>query len=67
VTSQTLNHELEALIAEARLSHAALARNVNHLGSMRYGLRLAYDYRSVGRWLRGAIPDLSHPNSSPQR
>ena len=61
MTSQTLNHELEALIAEARLSHAALARNVNHLGGVRHGLRLAYDYRSVGRWLRGAIPDPPAP------
>jgi hypothetical protein len=57
MTGQVLNHELEALLAEAMLSHAALARNVNHLGSICHGLRLAYDYRSVGRWLRGAIPD----------
>jgi hypothetical protein len=62
VTGQNLNHELEALIAEARLSHAALARNVNHLGGVRHGLRLAYDYRSVGRWLRGAIPDPPVPD-----
>jgi hypothetical protein len=62
VTSQILNHDLEALMAEAKLSHAALARNVNHLGGMRHGLRLAYDYRSVGRWLRGAIPDPPAPD-----
>jgi cytochrome c551/c552 len=61
VTGQILNHELEALMAGAELSHAALARNVNHLGGVRYGLRLAYDYRSVGRWLRGAIPDPPAP------
>ena len=61
MTSQMLNHELEALMAEAKLSHAALARTVNHLGGIRHGLRLAYDYRSVGRWLRGAIPDPPAP------
>src|ERR1700722_14983883 len=61
VTGQILNHELDALITEAKLSHAALARNVNHLGGVRHGLRLAYDYRSVGRWLRGAIPDPPAP------
>lgn len=61
MTGQILNHELEALLAEAGLSHAALARNVNHLGGVRHGLRLAYDYRSVGRWLRGAIPDPPTP------
>ncbi|HEY3733585.1 MAG TPA: hypothetical protein VGL63_06690 [Streptosporangiaceae bacterium] len=61
VTGRVLNHELDALITEANLSHAALARNVNHLGGVRHGLRLAYDYRSVGRWLRGAIPDPPAP------
>jgi len=61
MTGQIVNHELEALITKASLSHAALARNVNHLGSVRHGLRLAYDYRSVGRWLRGAIPDPPAP------
>ncbi|GAA0827801.1 hypothetical protein ACFQVD_36250 [Streptosporangium amethystogenes subsp. fukuiense] len=49
------NHELDALIVECGLSHAALARQVVHLGATEHGLRLAYDYRSVGRWLRGAV------------
>ncbi|MEV4383560.1 hypothetical protein [Streptosporangium sp. NPDC049644] len=56
-----MNHELNALIVECGLSHAALARQVVHLGATEHGLRLAYDYRSVGRWLRGAVPDPPSP------
>ncbi|WP_433358589.1 hypothetical protein [Streptosporangium sp. CA-115845] len=55
------NHELDALIAESGLSHAALARQVVHLGATEHGLRLAYDYRSIGRWLKGAVPDPPSP------
>jgi len=46
------------LIAEASISHAALARQINHLGRRptHGGLDLRYDSSSVHRWLRGAIP-----------
>jgi hypothetical protein len=57
----TVNHELAALIEDADVSHAQLARQVVLLGKTEYGLRLAYDYRSVGRWLRGAVPDPPAP------
>lgn len=50
MTRAVVNHELETLLAESGLAHAALARQVVHLGRTEYGLRLAYDYRSVGRW-----------------
>ncbi len=59
--SAIVNHELDALIEECGISHAAIARQVVHLGRTEYGLRLAYDYRSVGRWLRGAVPDPPAP------
>jgi hypothetical protein len=61
MASAIVNHELDALIEETGLSHAAIARHVAHLGKTEYGLRLAYDYRSVGRWLRGAAPDPPTP------
>lgn len=56
-----VNHELQALIEDCDVSHAAIARQVVLLGRTDYGLRLAYDYRSVGRWLRGAVPDPPAP------
>jgi hypothetical protein len=47
---------LDALIAEAGLSHAGLAARVNQRGA-RYGLHLHYDHASVARWIRDhAIP-----------
>lgn len=61
VSQPIVNHELNVLIAEAGLSHAALARQVVHLGASERGLRLAYDYRSIGRWLKGAVPDPPTP------
>lgn len=57
MTRQTVNHELDALIKESGLAHAALARQIARLGGAEFGLRLAYDYRSVGRWLGGAVPE----------
>lgn len=52
------NTALAALIAEAGISHASLARQVNHLGRQNAhgGLDLRYDSSSVHRWLRGAAP-----------
>lgn len=45
---------LAALIEQATLSHAGLARQINLAGS-RYGLR--YDHASVARWIRDhAVP-----------
>ncbi|TVL91543.1 transcriptional regulator [Streptomyces sp. SAJ15] len=49
------NDRLEALIHEAAVSHAGLARRVNMRGS-RYGLDLRYDKTSVSRWVRGQRP-----------
>lgn len=52
------NAYLAGLIAEAGVSHAALARQVNQLGRQpEHGrLDLRYDSSSVNRWLRGAVP-----------
>jgi tetratricopeptide (TPR) repeat protein len=52
------NLRLAALITEANLAHAALARHVNQLGRQpEHGnLDLRYDSSSVHRWLRGATP-----------
>ncbi len=57
------NGSLAALIAEADISHAALARQVNHLGGQpEHGsLDLRYDSSSVHRWLRGAAPTAPTP------
>ena len=52
-----LNYELAALLAEAGYSREALARQVARQARQDFGLRLAYDYRSVGRWLRGSVPE----------
>lgn len=59
--SAVINHQLAMLVEESGASHAAIARQVVLLGKTEYGLRLAYDYRSVGRWLRGAVPDPPAP------
>ncbi|BEL13014.1 hypothetical protein Q0Z83_112050 [Actinoplanes sichuanensis] len=52
------NAYLAGLIAEAEISHGALARMVNQLGRRpEHGsLDLRYDSSSVNRWLRGALP-----------
>jgi hypothetical protein len=57
-----LNYELATLLSEAGCSREALARHVAHQARQDYGLRLAYDYRSVGRWLRGSVPEPPIPN-----
>lgn len=59
--SAIVNNELATLLDESGASHAAIARQVALQGRTEYGLRLAYDYRSVGRWLRGAVPDPPAP------
>ncbi len=47
---------LDALIAEAGLSHAGLAARINAAGAAK-GLTLRYDHASVARWIRDqAIP-----------
>ncbi|WP_411106422.1 transcriptional regulator [Streptomyces sp. cmx-4-9] len=53
---------LEALLAEAGMSHAGLAAYVNQAGRSR-GLALRYEHTAVARWLkgqrpRGQVPDL---------
>ncbi|MFD3804186.1 transcriptional regulator [Streptomyces sp. NPDC058611] len=53
---------LDALLAEAGMSHAGLAAYVNQAGSTR-GLALRYEHTAVARWLkgqrpRGQVPDL---------
>jgi hypothetical protein len=60
---QPTNVYLAVLIAEAGISHAALARLVNQLGRQPdYGrLDLRYDSSSVNRWLRGAAPAAPAP------
>src|SRR6266851_493257 len=50
------NVQLDALIEEARLSHAGFAARVNELGGRR-GIALYYDHASIARWIRDhAIP-----------
>lgn len=46
------NEALAALIDEARLSLAGLARRINEL-ALGEGLELTYDYTAVYRWIRG--------------
>lgn len=55
---RSTNAYLARLIAEAGISHAALARQVNQLGRQpeQGRLDLRYDSSSVNRWLRGALP-----------
>ncbi|MFD6971734.1 MULTISPECIES: transcriptional regulator [unclassified Streptomyces] len=53
---------LDALLAEAGMSHAGLAAYVNQAGRSR-GLALRYEHTAVARWLkgqrpRGQVPDL---------
>ncbi|MFF2791526.1 transcriptional regulator [Streptomyces sp. NPDC058049] len=53
---------LDALLAEAGMSHAGLAAYVNQAGRTR-GLALRYEHTAVTRWLkgqrpRGQVPDL---------
>ncbi|MEU6310448.1 transcriptional regulator [Streptomyces sp. NPDC047014] len=53
---------LDALLAEAGMSHAGLAAHVNQAGRSR-GLALRYEHTAVARWLkgqrpRGQVPDL---------
>ncbi|MFI9644381.1 hypothetical protein ACIG87_30760 [Micromonospora sp. NPDC051925] len=52
---------MTALIAESGRSHAALARQVVHIGWTEHGMRFAYDYRSIGRWVRGSVPEPPAP------
>ncbi|WP_438315760.1 transcriptional regulator [Streptomyces sp. HUAS TT3] len=56
------NTLLDALLAEAGMSHAGLAAHVNQAGRSR-GLALRYEHTAVTRWLkgqrpRGQVPDL---------
>ncbi|MFJ3924291.1 transcriptional regulator [Streptomyces sp. NPDC090022] len=56
------NALLDALLAEAGMSHAGLAAHVNQAGRSR-GLALRYEHTAVARWLkgqrpRGQVPDL---------
>ncbi|MFF5446701.1 transcriptional regulator [Streptomyces sp. NPDC012888] len=56
------NALLDALLAEAGMSHAGLAAQVNQAGRTR-GLALRYEHTAVARWLkgqrpRGQVPDL---------
>ncbi|MEV7612992.1 transcriptional regulator [Streptomyces sp. NPDC089799] len=56
------NALLDALLAEAGMSHAGLAAYVNQAGRAR-GLALRYEHTAVARWLkgqrpRGQVPDL---------
>lgn len=56
------NALLDALLAEAGMSHAGLAAYVNQAGRSR-GLALRYEHTAVARWLkgqrpRGQVPDL---------
>jgi tetratricopeptide (TPR) repeat protein len=56
------NALLDALLAEAGMSHAGLAAHVNQAGRRR-GLALRYEHTAVNRWLkgqrpRGQVPDL---------
>lgn len=46
------NDELAALIQQAGLSWAGLARRINTLAAQENGLALRYDYTSVYRWAR---------------
>ncbi|GAA1986369.1 MFS transporter [Kitasatospora viridis] len=55
-TSRGPNERLGALLAQAQISNAGLARRVNDLGAQR-GLTLRYDKTSVARWVsKGMVP-----------
>ncbi|WAP56956.1 transcriptional regulator [Streptomyces sp. S465] len=49
------NHQLEALLAEARFSRKGLARRVSELAATQ-GLSVLCDHTSVARWLSGSVP-----------
>ncbi len=49
------NALLDALLDEAGMSHAGLAKRINVAGDA-HGLCLSYDHTSVARWLRGQRP-----------
>jgi hypothetical protein len=49
------NTLLDALLAEAGISHAGFAVRVNQAGRTR-GVALRYDHTAVSRWLRGQRP-----------
>jgi hypothetical protein len=55
IVSRQPNQRLEALIQEAGISNAGLARRVNIRGS-KLGLGLRHDKTSVSRWVRGQRP-----------
>ncbi|TDC24912.1 XRE family transcriptional regulator [Streptomyces sp. 8K308] len=55
IISRQPNQRLEALIQEAGISNAGLARRVNIRGS-KLGLDLRHDKTSVSRWVRGQRP-----------
>ncbi|MFE9254965.1 transcriptional regulator [Streptomyces sp. NPDC006879] len=55
------NTLLDALLAEAGISHAGLAVRVNQAGRAQ-GLALRYEHTSVARWLRGQRPRGQVPN-----
>lgn len=55
LVSRQPNQRLEALLHEAGISNAGLARRVNTRGSQR-GLNLRHDKTSVSRWVRGQRP-----------
>ncbi|GAB3155436.1 MFS transporter [Micromonospora sonneratiae] len=56
------NHALAELIAESGRTRAAIARQVVHMGQTEHGVRFCYDYRSIGRWLQGAVPEPPAPD-----
>lgn len=49
------NHALRSLVAEARWTHASLARAVNAIAA-EAGVRTDYDRSAVARWLAGSQP-----------
>jgi hypothetical protein len=55
LVSRQPNQRLEALIQEAGISNAGLARRVNMRGG-KLGLDLRHDKTSVSRWVRGQRP-----------
>ncbi|MFE0459731.1 MFS transporter [Kitasatospora sp. NPDC058965] len=56
ITSRGPNDRLGALLTQAQISNAGLARRVNDLGAQR-GLTLRYDKTSVARWVsKGMVP-----------
>jgi hypothetical protein len=55
-TSKEPNHQLAALLAEARISNKGLADRVIRLGRLRGAPDLRYNHSSVTRWRRGEQP-----------